>query len=80
VQGLQMLNQQSNVLAGEMVDLHALMQRQVAQQMQDRVALAQAQGNAAQLAAARAAAMGQINQQEQQKTQGAPDFNLLQDQ
>ncbi|WP_244099873.1 conjugal transfer protein TrbJ [Burkholderia anthina] len=80
VQGLQMLNQQSNVLAGEMVDLHALMQRQVAQQMQDRVAQVQAQGNAAQLAAARAAAMGQTNQQEQQTTLGAPDFNLLQDQ
>ncbi|MEX3671630.1 conjugal transfer protein TrbJ [Paraburkholderia phenoliruptrix] len=80
VQGLQMLNQQSNVLAGEMVDLHALMQRQVAQQMQDRAGQAQAQGNAAQLAGARAAAMGQANQQEQQTTQGAPDFNLLQDQ
>jgi hypothetical protein len=80
VQGLQVLNQQSNVLAGEMVDLHALVQRQVAQQMQDRVALSQAQGNAAQLAAARAAAMGQVNQQEQQTTQGAPDFDLLQDQ
>ncbi|WP_244391407.1 conjugal transfer protein TrbJ [Burkholderia pseudomallei] len=79
VQGLQMLNQQSNVLAGEMVDLHALMQRQVAQQMQDRAAQAQAQGNAAQLAAARAAAMGQINQQEQRTTLGAPDFDLLQD-
>lgn len=80
VQGLQMLNQQSNVLAGEMVDLHALMQRQVAQQMQDRAAQAKAQGNAAQLAAARAAAMGQVNKQEQQTTQGAPDFDLLQDQ
>lgn len=80
VQGLQMLNQQSSVLAGEMVDLHALMQRQVAQQMQDRAGEAQAQGAAAQLAAARAAAMGQTNQQEQQATQGAPDFNLLQDQ
>lgn len=80
VQGLQVLNQQSNVLAGEMVDLHALVQRQVAQQMQDRVAQSQAQGNAAQLAAARAAAVGQVNQQEQQTTQGAPDFDLLQDQ
>jgi type IV secretion system protein TrbJ len=80
VQGLQMLNQQSNVLAGEMVDLHALVQRQVAQQMQDRIAQSQAQGNAAQLAAARAAALGQTNQQEQQTTQGAPDFDLLQDQ
>ncbi|MFL9996259.1 conjugal transfer protein TrbJ [Paraburkholderia sediminicola] len=80
VQGLQMLSQQSNVLAGEMVDLHALVQRQVAQQMQDRIAQSQAQGNAAQLAAARAAALGQTNQQEQQTTQGAPDFDLLQDQ
>ena len=80
VQGLQMLNQQSNVLAGEMVDLHALMQRQVSQQMQDRIAQSQAQGNAAQLAAARAAALGQASQQEQQTTQGAPDFDLLQDQ
>ncbi|MDN7669327.1 MULTISPECIES: conjugal transfer protein TrbJ [Burkholderia] len=80
VQGLQMLNQQSNVLAGEMVDLHALMQRQVAQQMQDRASQAQAQGNAAQLATARSAAMGQVNEQEQQTTQGAPDFSLLQDQ
>ncbi|WP_241244855.1 conjugal transfer protein TrbJ [Burkholderia ambifaria] len=80
VQGLQMLNQQSNVLAGEMVDLHALVQRQVAQQMQDRIAQSQAQGNAAQLAAARGAALGQTNQQEQQTTQGAPDFDLLQDQ
>lgn len=80
VQGLQVLNQQSNVLAGEMVDLHALLQRQVAQQMQDRVAQSQAEGNAAQLAGTRAAAMGQVNQQEQQTTQGAPDFDLLQDQ
>ncbi|MDI7046629.1 hypothetical protein QMN58_24275, partial [Escherichia coli] len=80
VQGLQMLNQQSNVLAGEMVDLHALVQRQVAQQMQDRIAESRAQGNAAQLAAARAAALGQTNQQEQQTMQGAPDFDLLQDQ
>ncbi|APA88985.1 conjugal transfer protein TrbJ [Paraburkholderia sprentiae WSM5005] len=80
VQGLQMLNQQSNVLAGEMVDLHALMQRQVAQQMQDHIAQSQAQGNAARLAAARAAGLGQVNQQEQQTTQGAPDFDLLQDQ
>ncbi|SMG61047.1 conjugal transfer protein TrbJ [Paraburkholderia susongensis] len=80
VQGLQMLNQQSNVLAGEMVDLHALVQRQVAQQMQDHIAQSQAQGNTAQLAAARAAALGQTNQQEQQTTQGAPDFDLLQDQ
>lgn len=80
VQGLQMLNQQSNVLAGEMVDLHALMQRQVEQQMQDHIAQSQAQGDAAKLAAARSAALGQVNQQEQQTTQGAPDFDLLQDQ
>jgi type IV secretion system protein TrbJ len=80
VQGLQMLNQQSNVLAGEMVDLHALLQRQIAQQMQDRVEQSQGQANAAQLAAARAARMKQVSQQEQQSIQSAPDFNLLQEQ
>lgn len=80
VQGLQMLNQQSNVLAGEMVDLHALMQRQVMQQMQDRVDQSQGQANAAQLAAARAASMKQVNQQEQQTIRSAPEFDLLQEQ
>jgi P-type conjugative transfer protein TrbJ len=79
VQGLQMLNQQSNVLAGEMVDLHALVARQVAQQTQDRAMQSDGEANAARLAQARSATMKQINSQEQQTIQGAPAFNLLDD-
>jgi type IV secretion system protein TrbJ len=75
-----MLNQQSNVLAGEMVDLHALVERQVAQQMQDRAAQSDTEANAARLAQARAAMMQQVNSQERQAVQGAPNFNLLDDQ
>jgi type IV secretion system protein TrbJ len=77
VQGLQLLNQQSNVLAGEMVDLHALMERQVTQQTQDRVAQAQSQAAAAQLMQARQAAAQQIYQSEKNNIDGSPEFGLL---
>ncbi len=77
VQGLQLLNQQSNVLAGEMVDLHALMERQVTQQTQDRVAQAQSQAAAAQLMQARQAAAQQIYQSEKSNIDSNPEFSLL---
>lgn len=80
VQGLQTLNQQSSVMAGELVDLHALMQRQVTQQMQDQSDTAQSQANAAQLALARNARMNEVMQQEQQTLQAAPGFQPLHDQ
>lgn len=80
VQGLQMLNQQTNVLAGEMIDLHALMQRQVAMQMQDKVDQSQARDNAAQLLKARSQQAADINAKEQSMIQNAPAFQLPRDQ
>lgn len=77
VQGLQLLNQQTGLLAGEMLDMHALMQRQVTQQMQDRQAAAQGQANAAQLAAARQAEATQLNQSETNSINGQSSFDLL---
>ena len=78
VQGLQMLNQQSNVLAGEMVDLHALMQRQVAQQMQDRLDGAQSQASASALIQARQARAQQLDSTEKSQIQNG-QFDLLND-
>jgi P-type conjugative transfer protein TrbJ len=78
VQGLQMLNQQSNVLAGEMVDLHALLQRQVAQQMQDRVEQAQSQASASALMQARQARAQQLDSTEKSEIQNG-QFDLLHD-
>lgn len=79
VQGLQMLNQQTNVLAGEMIDLHALVQRQVAMQMQDKVDQSQARDNAAQLLKARSQQAADINAKEQSLIQNAPAFQLPRD-
>jgi P-type conjugative transfer protein TrbJ len=78
VQGLQMLNQQSNVLAGEMVDLHALLQRQIAQQMQDRVEQAQSQASASALIQARQARAQQLDSTEKSQIQNG-QFDLLDD-
>jgi type IV secretion system protein TrbJ len=78
VQGLQILNQQSNVLAGEMVDLHALLQRQVAQQMQDRVMQAQSQASASALTQARQARAQQLDSTEKSQIQNG-QFDLLND-
>ncbi|CAJ0806918.1 conjugal transfer protein TrbJ [Ralstonia thomasii] len=80
VQGLQMLNQQTNVLAGEMIDLHALMQRQVAMQMQDKADQSQNRDNVAQLLKARSAQAADINTKEQTMIQNAPAFQLPRDQ
>jgi P-type conjugative transfer protein TrbJ len=80
VQGLQMLNQQTNVLAGEMIDLHALMQRQVAMQMQDKADQSQHRDNVAQLLKARSAQAADINTKEQTMIQNAPAFQLPRDQ
>lgn len=77
VQGLQTLNQQSNIMAGEMMDLHALMARQVAQQTQDRQDDSDAQASAAKLALARQAKMNQVIQDEQQTIQAAPQLQIL---
>ncbi len=78
VQGLQMLNQQSNVLAGEMVDLHALLQRQVTQQMQDRIEQAQSQASASALMQARQARARQLDSTEKSQIQSG-QFDLLND-
>ncbi|WP_233849469.1 conjugal transfer protein TrbJ [Paraburkholderia sp. HD33-4] len=78
VQGLQLLNQQSNVLAGEMVDLHALVQRQVAQQIQDRVAQAQSQASTSALMQARQARAQQLDSAEKSQIQNG-QFDLLND-
>lgn len=48
VQGLQLLNQQANLLGGEMVELRALVQRQVVMQEQDKLNEAHAQVTSAQ--------------------------------
>ncbi|MFM0019503.1 conjugal transfer protein TrbJ [Paraburkholderia azotifigens] len=78
VQGLQMLNQQSNVLAGEMVDLHALLQRQVAQQMQDRIEQTQSQASASALMQARQARAQQLDSTEKSQIQSG-QFDILND-
>ena len=78
VQGLQLLNQQSNVLAGEMVDLHALIARQVAQQMQDRLAQTAAQRDAAQEQQAWQASAAQLDAVEKAQINGGR-FDLLND-
>jgi type IV secretion system protein TrbJ len=77
VQGLQLLNQQTGLLAGEMLDMHALMQRQVTLQMQARAAEAEGQGNAARLMAARKAEATQINQSETNAINSQSSFDLL---
>jgi type IV secretion system protein TrbJ len=77
VQGLQLLTQTSNVVAGEMVDLHALMARQATQDSQDRADSAQAQANGALLAQARNARMGQVIDQENQVIRNSPTFKPL---
>ncbi len=48
VQGLQLLNQQANLLGGEMVELRGLVQRQVVTQEQDKLSEANAQAASAQ--------------------------------
>ncbi|CAB3770824.1 conjugal transfer protein TrbJ [Paraburkholderia humisilvae] len=77
VQGLQLLNQQTGLLAGEMLDMHALMQRQLTQRMQEREAVAQGQVNAARLAAARQVEARLLNELEVKDINSEPPFELL---
>ncbi|WP_264839942.1 conjugal transfer protein TrbJ [Burkholderia cenocepacia] len=77
VQGLQLLTQQSNVLAGEMVDMHALMARSAAQDSKDRGDDAQARANSARLAQARAAKMDDVIDKERQSINAMPTLKPL---
>lgn len=77
VQGLQLLTQQSNVLAGEMVDMHALMARSAAQDSKDRGDDAQARANSARLAQARAAKMDDVIEKERRSINAMPTLKPL---
>lgn len=79
IEGLQLLNQQSNILAGEMVELRSLVQRQVALQTQDRLDQAQANARAAQDQLDRQAAAKQADADEKAAIQSF-HFNVLKDQ
>jgi conjugal transfer/entry exclusion protein len=70
VQGLQLLNQQSNIAAGELMDIHALMQRQVTAQLQQRSDEATTSASAAALLQARQAAAASIDSQEKAAIDG----------
>jgi phage-related tail fiber protein len=67
---LQLLNQQSNIAAGELMDIHALMQRQVTAQLQQRSDEATTSASAAALLQARQAAAASIDSQEKAAIDG----------
>lgn len=77
VQGLQLLAQQSNVMAASSLDIASLMQRQVMNSDLDRAESQQVQSDAAQAILNQANAMTQSNSTEQTSTNGT--FNVLQD-
>lgn len=79
IQGLQLLNQQASILAAEMLELRALMQRQLALQTQDRLEQEWANSALFDLLQARQAHAQQLDTHERQLINHGP-FYVLQDQ